>query len=144
MKVSATFSQKKHVILPWFYQQCLVESTKKWIIVMKYEGECIKNMEWVESYENFIQQKTAALTFLLPTIFFWIDKIMNDSDEVWRWLHEKYGMSRIIQNVHSIKNSYSYLAITDNVRLNRKIVMKYEGESTKKMECIESYRNNLQ
>ena len=37
---------------------------------MKYEGDCIKTMELVESYKNCIKLKqTNALTLLLPTMF---------------------------------------------------------------------------
>ena len=71
--------------------------------VMKYEFDCIKNMELVESYEKKFQSKqTTSLNFLLPVMFDWIGKTMNESDEVWRWLHQKYGMSQIIQIFHSI------------------------------------------
>ena len=96
------------------------------MLVMNYKFECIKNMEYAESLKNCIQsgktnaltlkktmneidevwmwvyqkygmsriiQKTAlnqgetALTFLLPSVFYWIDKTMNGSDEIWRWVH---------------------------------------------------------
>ena len=46
--------------------------------------------------------KTTAPTLLLPIMFNWIDKTMNDIDEVWRWVHQKYGMSQIVQKLHSI------------------------------------------
>ena len=37
---------------------------------MKYEFDCIKNMELVESYEKKFQSKqTTSLNFLLPVMF---------------------------------------------------------------------------
>ena len=42
----------KKLLLPLCYQRCLIEFMKQWMRLMKYEGECIKNMEWVESYQN--------------------------------------------------------------------------------------------
>ena len=56
---------------------------------MKYECDCIKNMECVKFYENCIQSEKNDITLLLPTMFGWIDKRMNDSDEVWRRMHQK-------------------------------------------------------
>ena len=49
--------------------------------------------------------KIAAFTFLFSTMFDWIKEMINESDEVWRWLHWKYGMSQIVQNLHSIKKN---------------------------------------
>ena len=50
---------------------------------MKYECECIKNMEWVEFFENCIKSKqTTAITSLLSTMVDLIDKLMNVRDEV--------------------------------------------------------------
>ena len=100
------FIQFKKLLLPCCYQLCLIESTKIWIRVIQYEGECIKNMEWVKPYENYIQSKTiTAITLLLPTIFNWIDKTMNDIDALWRWVHLKHVMSLIIQKLHSFKKT---------------------------------------
>ena len=46
--------------------------------VMKYECECIKNMEWVESYKYCINSKqTTALTLLLPTMIDAIEIIIK-------------------------------------------------------------------
>ena len=47
--------------------------------------------------------KIAAFTFLFSTMFDLIKEMINESDEVWRWSHWKYGMSQIVQNLHSIK-----------------------------------------
>ena len=45
---------------------------------MKCKCECIENMEWVKSYENFIQYKqTTIITSLLPTMVDLINKSMN-------------------------------------------------------------------
>ena len=45
---------------------------------MKYECECIKNKELVESYGSIIHSKQkTALTVLLPTMIYLIDKIMK-------------------------------------------------------------------
>ena len=75
--------------------------------VMKYECDCIKNMEWVELYGTFIQQQQKVFYLMLLTMFNWIIKIMNYSDEVWSWLHQKYLMSRIIQKLHAIREKPS-------------------------------------
>ena len=32
------------LLLPCCYRRCLIESTKHWMRVMKFEGECIKNI----------------------------------------------------------------------------------------------------
>ena len=45
---------------------------------MKYEFECIKNMEWVESYKNCIQSKQKnSLTSLFLKMVDWIEKTMK-------------------------------------------------------------------
>ena len=33
---------------------------------------------------------------MLPTIFDWTDERMNESDEVWKWVYQKYAMSQIV------------------------------------------------
>ena len=43
-----------------------------------------------------------ALTLLLQIMFYWVENKMNESDEVWRWVHQKYEMSWIIQKFNSI------------------------------------------
>ena len=75
---------------------------EKWMRVMKYEAECIENMEWVESYETYIWFKKTALTLMLPIVFDLIDETMNKSGEVWRWVHQRYSMSPIVKQLHSI------------------------------------------
>ena len=51
-----------------------------------------------------------AITLLLPTILHWINKKMNESDEVWRLVHWELGMSQIIRKLHWIKKpNWSYL-----------------------------------
>ena len=42
-------------------------------------------------------KQATALTLLFPPMFDWINKTMNVSDEVWRWVYQNYGMSQIIQ-----------------------------------------------
>ena len=44
------YSVKKQRFLPFCYWWCSIESPKKWMRVMQYEVERIKNMEWVDSY----------------------------------------------------------------------------------------------
>ena len=66
--------------------------------VMKYEGDCIKKYVMSRIVQNYIgSKKKTALTLLLPIMFDWIDNAMNDSDEVWRYVHQRYVMSQIIQ-----------------------------------------------
>ena len=36
-------------------------------------------------------------------MFGWTNKIMNESDLVWIWVHRKYGMSRIVKLNQLIK-----------------------------------------
>ena len=92
------------------------------MVVMNYEGE----------YKNCIQQKTAAPTLMLPTMLNWIEKTMNENEEVWRWVHLKYGMSRIMQKLLSIgeKNALSLLlpTIFDGIYKKWMRMRKYEGE----------------
>ena len=60
------------------------------------------NQKYVTSqivYKNIQSILTTALTFLLPMIFYWIDKTLNESDEVCGWVNEKHGMSWIIQKI---------------------------------------------
>ena len=38
-----------------------------------------------------------ALMLLFPTMFDWIIETMYLSDEVWKWVYQKYGMSQILQ-----------------------------------------------
>ena len=62
------FNQNRKLLLPFCFQWCSIELTKKWMWLMKYECECIENMEWVRSYRHCIQSKqTYALTFLFLT-----------------------------------------------------------------------------
>ena len=44
-------------------------------------------------------------------MFYQIKETINDSDEVWRWAHQKYGISRIIRKLYwaKIKNSLTLL-----------------------------------
>ena len=61
-----------------------------------------------------------SLTLILPTMFHWNEKTMNKSDEVWRWVHQKYLISRIIKKLYLIKtNNSSYLAVTEDVCLDQ-------------------------
>ena len=87
---------------------------------MKYECECIKDMELVKSYKNCIQSKqTTAFTSLFLAMFDWINKTMNESDEVWRWLHQKYVMVRIVWKLYSFEtNKCIYLDVPGNGKLN--------------------------
>ena len=41
------------------------------------------------SEKNSFNKKTAAITLPLLKMFNWIDKTMNESDEVWRWVNKK-------------------------------------------------------
>ena len=88
-------------ILPCCYQLCLTELTKQLMRVMKYEGDCTENMEWVELYENTSDRKKTDLTLLLLMMFDLMDETMNDSDEMWRWVHYKYGMIRNVKKLNS-------------------------------------------
>ena len=87
---------------------------------MKYERECIKTMELVESYNFCIMSKqTNELTLLFLTMDDWIDETMNGSYEVWMWVHKKYGVSWIIQHIYLVKtNKFAYLAVPKNGRLD--------------------------
>ena len=53
---------------------------------------------WNESNHTKISSdRKIYLTLLLPIMFDGINKTVNESDEVWRLLHRKYGMSRIVR-----------------------------------------------
>ena len=45
--------------------------------VMKYEGECIKTIEWVESYENCIKSGTNKRIYLSVSHSFLLNQIKN-------------------------------------------------------------------
>ena len=50
-----------------------------------------------------------------------IDEKLNVRNEVWIWVHQKYGMSRIIQKLHSVETKkITYVAVPEDGRLNWK------------------------
>ena len=74
----------KQLLLPLCYQRWLIESTKKWMWLIKYECECIKKRN-ESNRTNFIQLKqTTALTPLLLTMeikqWLWVIKYE------WEWI----------------------------------------------------------
>ena len=85
-----------------------------------YEGECIKNVELVKLYKHYIQlEKITARTLLLLMLLYWIYVTMNDSDEVWRWVHQKNVIIPLVQKLHSTgKYICSYLAVANDIWLN--------------------------
>ena len=101
-------------------------------------------MEWVKYYEIFIKSKqTNALTLLLPTIITLIKETMNYSDEVWRWMHQKYGMSRIIRNwiqFLTIHLPCCFQRCPIESKKQWMVVIKYEGGCIKTMEWVESQK----
>ena len=118
MKVSEKNSfNKKQLLLPCYYWKCSIESTKKWMRVMTYEGEWIKKygMSRIIQKLHSIERKKTALTLLLPTVLDLIIKTTNDSDEAWRLLHQKYGMSRIIRKFHSTKKTTALTSLLPTV-----------------------------
>ena len=53
--------------------------------LMKYEGECTENMEWVESYKIEVNKKNpTAINLMLLKMIDWIDKTTNNIDKLWR------------------------------------------------------------
>ena len=70
------------------------------MILMKYEVECIKNIEWVEWYEIVFNGGGGATIFMLLMVIDLIYGTMNETDEDRMWMHQKYGICRIIQNLH--------------------------------------------
>ena len=83
-----------------------------------------------------------ALILLLWMIFNWINKKMNESDEVLILVHQKYGMSGIMQKIHSIRkkllSSCCHQRCLIESTKQRMKVMKYEGDCIKNMEWAES------
>ena len=74
---------------------------------MKYECKCIKNMEWVEFYENCIESKqNTTPSSLLLTIIDWIDKTIN----------------QMTWNVEIVKNDDKTI-ITDHMNIHCSIKM---------------------
>ena len=55
-RTKVVFNQNKVLVLPCCSRQCLIELTKKWMSVMKYECQCIKNMELVKSYRHLFSR----------------------------------------------------------------------------------------
>ena len=45
-------------------------------------------------------EKTTTLTLMLPMIIDWIDETINESDAVWRLLHQRYGIIWLIQKFY--------------------------------------------
>ena len=67
----------------------------------------------------------------------WIDETMNVSDEVWMWVHRKYGMSQIVRKFNSVEtNKYTYLAVTNDGWLN------WQKNETYDLKLINSNNNN--
>ena len=64
------------------------------MFVIQYEGE------WKKYNQSGYFYYLTFLLLIMPNLIY---KKMSVSDEVWRWVHWKYGMSQIVQNVHSIK-----------------------------------------
>ena len=87
--------------LPQCSQRCSIKPTKQLTWVMNDERQFIKTMEHVESYINCVKSKQANTLYLLFTMVFdSIAETMNESDEVWRWVHQNYGMSKIIKKLY--------------------------------------------
>ena len=54
-------------------------------------------------------------------------KLMDVSDEVWMWVHQKYEISRIIQTIYAFKaNNWSHLAVPDILGLNQQNIESYD------------------
>ena len=58
--------------------------------MIKYEGECIENIEWIGSYKNCIQSKNNC-SYLAVTKNIWLNQQNND----WEWLSMKVSASKI-------------------------------------------------
>ena len=109
---------KKQMNLPRCYRRWSIESTKQLMWVMKYEVECIKNIEWVKLYKNYMKSKqTNAFILLFPKMVDWINETMNGSDELWRWVHWNYEMS-IVWKLYSFRRKFTYLAVPNYGQLN--------------------------
>ena len=55
-------------------------------------------MKLVKILKNYSVKKIDALTLILSLMFDWMEETINDSDEVCRWVHQKYGVSQIVKN----------------------------------------------
>ena len=93
----------------------------------------------------FVRGETAR-NLLLLTVFDWINKMMNESDEVWKWVHQKYVIGLIIQKLHSIEEVKLVLPFCYQqclIELTKKLmrVMKYEDEWIKI--CNESIHTKI-
>ena len=77
------------MILPCCYQQFLIESRKQWMRVMNYKGDCTKNTEHVESYDNCIQQEKCS--YFAVTNALWL----NRQNDEWEWWSMKVSVSKI-------------------------------------------------
>ena len=60
-------------------------------------------------------EQATSLTLLFPTIFDWINKTMDVSDEVWRWVFQNYGMSQIVQKYFKHLQIESAVNLSDEV-----------------------------
>ena len=69
---------------------------------------------------------------------------MNDSDSVWRWVHQKYGMSWIVQILHSFsKNRCTLLAVPEDVQFNQQNNKTYDLQCTNINNNNQLYKNLL-
>ena len=92
-----------------FFQQQWVwlqgNNFTRYVIKSKTKITDVSDTVWRRVRKMNSLKKTAALTLLLPTMFDWIDKTMNERYEVWRQAHQKYRMSIIIQKLYSNKKT---------------------------------------
>ena len=91
---------EKQQFSPFCYQWRLIESTKQWIIVMQYEGECIDFLmsRIIQKLHLFERQKCSYFT---ATNNIKLQQQNNERD--WCIIKvpaSKYSMSQIIRKLH--------------------------------------------
>ena len=87
------------------YQICYIESKKNWMIVIKFEGECIKTIEWFKLYINCIKPNKKTTYLAVPN-----DVRLNRRNNKWDWWSIKVstpnnGMLLVFHNCINTKQT---------------------------------------
>ena len=90
------------------------------MLVMQYEGECIKNMEWVELHEPCIKIKNYCYVAFINDI--WLN-CRNDEWEWWSMIvsaSKSWNYSNHTKTIFNRKNNCPYLAVTNDIWSNQR------------------------
>ena len=112
------------------------------------EMSASKIWNYSNSTKTIFNKEKNSLTLLFPTMVNWIIETMNLSDEVWMWVHQKYGMGRIvkkyIQSKETIAPTLLFSTMVDWI--DKKMDMIYEVwmSVNQNMEWLKLYKHCIQ